>query len=200
MDSRNKPIGELNQFLYGEGYDRLCAALSSALGHPVSAVIPKNQVRIEVDEDSVYYVFRAGVEYAAEKSDDLRLTCKVTFNGIACTLSIIDVFNMKTEPYIQPPSYGVSAKQNLIPDLHDDKRREKEAERFLRRYCPEALVSPMAVPIRKIMEKQMSLSVVADVRLMDGADGQIMYHDGDELVMNDEGNDILSRSGKQDRV
>ena len=100
MDSRNKPIGELNQFLYGEGYDRLCAALCSTLGHPVSAVIHKNQVRIEVDEDSVYYVFRAGVEYAAEKSDDLRLTCKVSFDGIACTLSIIDVFNMKTEPYI----------------------------------------------------------------------------------------------------
>ena len=82
MDSRNKPIGELNQFLYGEGYDRLCAALSSTLGHPVSAVIHKNQVRIEVDEDSVYYVFRAGVEYAAEKSDDLRLTCKVSFDGM----------------------------------------------------------------------------------------------------------------------
>lgn len=187
MDARNNPIGELNQFLYSQGYDSLCAAVSAALGYQVYAIIHQNQISIEVDEDSMYYIFRAWVEYSPEKTVDLRLTVKITFDGHSYGLSVVDVFPMKTEPYVQPPGYGMNTKQNLIPDLHSDEQREREAERFLQRYCPEALDTPAPVPIRSIMEEQMGLRVITDIRLPDDASGQIMFDNGEIPVMKDEG-------------
>ena len=41
-----------------------------------------------------------------------------------------------------------------------DEQREEEAERFLRRYCPEALTAPVPVPIRSIMEEQMGQTLI----------------------------------------
>ena len=62
-------IGKLNCFLYQQCYDRLCAAVSDALNRPVSAVIHHYQIRLEVDEDSVYYVFQAGVKGETEDTE-----------------------------------------------------------------------------------------------------------------------------------
>lgn len=191
MDMRNNPVGALNQFLYTRCYDQLCTAVSAALGRPVSAVTHRNKFNVEVDEDSVYYVFRVWAEYSPDDGDDLRLTVKIIFDGVSYVLSVVDVFPMATKPYVYPPRYGIYTDQNLIPDLHEDKLREQEAERFLRRYCPEALETPMPVPIRSIMEQQMGLNVIANIQLLDDAYAQTIYGDEDALVMNDDGSDIL---------
>lgn len=190
MDARNNPIGELNQFLYTQGYDSLCEAVSTALGSPVSAMIHHNQIRVSVDGDSVYYVIQALAEYSPEKAEVLRITVKITFDGHSYDLSVVDLFPMSTGPYAQAPGIGIKTNQNLIPDLHGDEQREQEAERFLQRYCPEALDTPEPVPIRSIMEEQMGLRVITDIRLPDDASGQIMFSNGEIPVMKDEGEGI----------
>ena len=183
MDPRNNPLGELNCFLYSQCYDRLCAAVSDALGRSVSAVIHWNQISIEVDEDSVYYVFRALVEYEPGEAEAYQLTARMTFDGSSCTIDVTDAFPMDSGAYGEQPRHGVYTDQHLIPSLYRDEQREAEAERFLRRYFPEALDTPVPVPIRSIMEEQMGLHVITDIRLPDDAGGQIMFSDGEVPVM-----------------
>ena len=68
---------------------------------------------------------------------------------------------------------GVSANQNLLPDLsgiNDATHKEsleKEAERFLMQYCREALEQPQAVPIRQIAEEKMGINLIVDKSLSD---------------------------------
>ncbi len=60
-------------------------------------------------------------------------------------------------------SYHSSASR-LIPYIRKD-QREDVAEEFLQKYYPEALKTPMAVPIVKIAKEIMGLEVNADCRL-----------------------------------
>ena len=190
MDKRNNPFGELNQFLYSQGYERLCAAVSEVLGRPVSAVIHHNQISVEVDEDSARYVFQANVEYA-EEFKIYWIVVRLTFDGDAWSLSVTDIIRTDSEAYEKLPEYGIDTDQHLIPRLFNDEQREAEAERFLERYCSEALTEPMPVPIRSIMEKQMGLNVITNIQLPDNAYGEIVYRDDQTLVMNDNGDDFL---------
>lgn len=200
MDPRNNSFGELNQFLYSECYERLCEAVSEILGQLVSAVIHQNQVCIEVDEDRVWYVFRAFVEYDPEETENYLLTVLLTFGGCSWTLSVTDASRVNSEPNEVLSRSGVLTDQHLIPRLFNDEQREAEAERFLARYCPETLNTPMPVPIRSAMEKQMGLNVIANIRLTDGAYGQIMYGDGELPVVTDEEEEVRNLSFKRGDV
>ena len=174
MDPRNNPIGELNRFLYSNCYGQLCAAVSEAVGRPVCSVIHQNQISVEVDEDIIFYSFRAFVEYEPEETEAYQFTVRISLDGCSCTLDVTEADRADSRGHGKLPRYGVLTDQSLIPRLYMDEQREEEAERFLRRYCPEALTAPMPVPIRSIMEEQMGLKVEMDIRLPDGAYGQIM--------------------------
>ena len=189
MDPRNNQTGELNNFVYSQCYDQLCVGVSAALGRSLAAVLHRSQCRVIVNEDNVYYSFFAWAEYVPdEEGEDIRVTCKITFDGAGYTFSVLDVQRKDGE---WPALRGIHADQSLIPRLHTDELREAEAQRFLACYCPEALIRPMPVPIHIIMEQQMRLTVVTDIQLFGEAYGQILFADDDELVMDAAGEDIM---------
>ena len=186
MDQRHHPFGELNRFLYLQRYDEFCSAVSDTLGRPVSDVIHWNQISITADEDRVYYVFQALAEVEQGEAEAYQFTCRITFDGSSCTIDVTDAVRMDAKASGEPSRQGVCTDQHLIPSLYRDEQREAEAERFLRRYFPEALEAPVPVPIRSIMEKQMGLRVMTDIRLPDDAGGQILFSDGEIPVLTDE--------------
>lgn len=157
MDERNMPIGELNQYLYTHWENDLKNALSSTLGISTAFIRHNMQRRIEVDGEDVYYTFEIVAGDDVDSAEAYVFTVKLNFHndmfGLVqvCTRAEYDPKNIKR--------YGVLADQHLIPRLHNNNLREKEAERFLKHFCPEALEAPMPVPILKIMEEQMGLRV-----------------------------------------
>jgi len=52
-----------------------------------------------------------------------------------------------------------SVTNNLVPVIGKNEF-DNEATAFLARYCPKALATPMAVPIRAIAEQQMGLTIL----------------------------------------
>lgn len=203
MDYNNLPIGGLNRYLYT---DSLLRKTSAYLCQPVTSIRHQNQMKLEVDEDVVYYTFCAWA-IMAEDCKDLLLTCTLRFEsdkgnetannstnccGAGCALSVIDSFDMNQEPYVRQKRYGVAADQHLIPDLYDDKRREEKVERVLSRYCPEALTTSIPVSIHSIMGNKMQLTVVTDIQLFSETYGQILFKDDEQLVMSSAGDDIMA--------
>ena len=191
MKARNVPAGEVNRYLYTQCYDRLCAAVSAAIGRPVSAVVHWNQISVEADEGSVWYAFAAYVEYDCDTGvgEKYRLRVRLDFDGSFCGLFLEEAV-LWSDSLERLPRRGVLTDQHLIPALYRNELREDEAERFLRRWCPEALGEPVRVPIRAVMER-MGLRLHLDVRLPDGAFGQVIYRDGEIPVMDSDGKRIL---------
>ena len=126
---------------------------------------------IAVDKDTVYFSSEIFCEFQLhaiggvpdeEKGKFLWTSCKLTLLPAGHRLEVLQVNPMVDGEYMREPLYplpefpGVSANQNLLPDLSgmDDAAHkeslEKEAERFLTQYCREALNQPQAVPIRQI--------------------------------------------------
>ena len=71
------------------------------------------------------------------------------------------------------------ADADLVPIITKDDF-DKEAERFLRIYCPEALINPQPVPIMDILINKMGLRVLKDASPIEGAGngqpfGQIFF-------------------------
>ena len=106
-------------------------------------------------------------------------SCKLTLFPDGHRLEVLQVNPMVDGEYMREPLYplldfpGVSANQNLLPDLsgiNDATHKEsleKEAERFLMQYCREALEQPQAVPIRQIAEEKMGINLIVDKSLSD---------------------------------
>ena len=69
----------------------------------------------------------------------------------------------------------------LVPIISRD-QFEKEAERFLERYCPEAMEKPICLPIDQIAE-EMKLKVIEDIPLSDELlyFGTVVFDDGNIL-------------------
>ena len=128
MNAYNIPAGELNHFLYTQCYHQLCTAVSKSLNRPVKSIVHQNQICVEVDRDSVFYTFNARVEYLSEEADILRLVCRITFDDKSYGFSLIRACR---DACPELHRYGVITDQHLIPKLHNEKIREKEAERFL---------------------------------------------------------------------
>ncbi|MDR2090720.1 MAG: hypothetical protein LBP62_03605 [Clostridiales bacterium] len=63
-----------------------------------------------------------------------------------------------------------------------------EAERFLEKYYPEALKSPIPTPMREVIEKRMGLKVHGDIALTRDLSvfGMICFADGDIIVYDEE--------------
>ncbi len=85
----------------------------------------------------------------------------------------------------------------LVPIISRD-QFEKEAERFLERYCPEALKKPLCLPIDQIAE-DMKLTVVEDIPLSGELTyfGTVVFDDGNIL---DKHRKITIRNAKRGTV
>ncbi len=88
-----------------------------------------------------------------------------------------------TQNYI--PKYpGVRANQLLIPELsgmtdaQKQRRLDTEAMWFLKTYCPAALEMVMPVPIRKIVEDELHLTIITDKKLSDSLEilGEVLFY------------------------
>ena len=111
-----------------------------------------------------------GVEDAAR----LWVSCKLILTPGRHGLEVLQVSptiheEMVERPLLPLPAFpGVRANQYLLPDLsgiNDETHQEaleQEAERFLMQYCKEALECPKPVPIRKIAEDKMGLTLITD--------------------------------------
>jgi hypothetical protein len=74
---------------------------------------------------------------------------------------------------------ATSVTNNLVP-LIRKAQFDDEATAFLIKYCPEAIETPMAVPIADIARNKMGLKVITDVRLSEDFSvfGQMCFTDG----------------------
>lgn len=111
-----------------------------------------------------------GVEDAAR----LWVSCKLTLTPSGHSLEVLQVSptiheEMVERPLLPLPAFpGVRANQYLLPDLSGindathQEALEQEAERFLMQYCREALEYLQPVPVRKIAEDKMGLTLITD--------------------------------------
>lgn len=163
---------------------------------------------IAVDEDTVYFRSEVFCEFqlhaigSAPDEEEEKLfwvSCKLTLLPDGHRLEVLQVNPMVDGEYTREPLYplsdflGVSANQNLLPDLsgmNDAAHKEsleKEAERFLMQYCRKALEQPQAVPIRQIAEEKMGIRLIVDKSLSDDLSifGETVFADSDVDVLAD---------------
>lgn len=79
----------------------------------------------------------------------------------------------------QPASAGIAASKSIVPIIYR-KDLDKEATAFLERYYPEALESPVCVPIEDIAREKLGLNVIQGYRITDNFSifGQICFSPG----------------------
>lgn len=163
---------------------------------------------IAVDVDTVYFRSEVFCEFqlhaigGAPEEEEEKLfwvSCKLTMHPNGHRLEVLQVNPMVEGEYTRKPLDplpdfpGVSANQNLLPDLSGmnnaahKESLEKEAERFLMQYCREALEQPQAVPIRQIAVEKMGINLIVDKALSDDLSifGETVFVDSDVDVLTD---------------
>lgn len=163
---------------------------------------------IAVDEDTVYFRSEVFCEFQLhaiggvpdeEEGKFFWTSCKLTLLPNGHRMEVLQVNPMVDGEYMRKPLHplpdfpGVSANQNLLPDLsgiNDAAHKEsleKEAERFLMQYCREALEQPQAVSIRQIAEEKMGINLIVDKALSDDLSifGETVFADSDVDVLAD---------------
>lgn len=123
----------------------------------------------------------------------LKIHCQVTLGIDMSGFRIMSVGNC--EPQEESDNDRLSGE--LVPIISRD-QFEGEAEKFLTRYCPEALDKPMRVPIETIAS-DMKLQVIEDVPLSDDLTyfGTIIFDNGNVL---DKHRKITIRNAKRGTV
>lgn len=123
----------------------------------------------------------------------LKIHCQVTLGIDMSGFRIISVGNC--EPQEESDNDRLSGE--LVPIISRD-QFEDEAEKFLTRYCPEALDKPMRVPSETIAS-DMKLQVIEDVPLSDDLTyfGTIIFDNGNVL---DKHRKITLRNAKRGTV
>lgn len=178
-----------------------------ACAEPRSIRLERTPV-IAVDADTVYFRSEIFCEFQLhaiggvpdeEKGKSFWVSCKLTLLPAGHRMEVLQVNPMVDGEYMREPLYplpelpGMSANQNLLPDLSgmDDAAHkeclEKEAEQFLMQYCREALEQPQVVPIRQIAEEKMGINLIVDKSLSDDLSvfGATVFVDSDVDVLTD---------------
>lgn len=187
-------MGELNRFVYTAVYDQICDAACAELkehGYDLVRLKHERQMRLRVRDGMVFYTFTADASYAPESLDNtvkLMITCGIRFTETGFSLVNVDTTLLTTslEASIIPEHCGVPTDQHLLPKLAPMEAKEAEAERFLSEYCAEAIKTPMAVPIREIMEEQMGVELVTAMTLMDSNAYGFTVFEGQVIHVRDE--------------
>lgn len=169
-------------------------------------------INIKIDGDTVYFTsafFGEFVLHTCDQADApgvedaarLLVSCKLILTPGRHGLEVLQVSptirdEMVERPLLPLPTFpGVSANQYLLPNLSGindathQEALEQEAERFLMQYCREALECPKPVPIRKIAEDKMGLTLITDKSLSDdlGVFGETIFAESDvDVIAEDE--------------
>lgn len=148
---------------------------------------------ISIDEDTLRFDAIISCTIELQQNDDYRGTltgetsqwiiasCEATITDKLDRLKITDV-----RPWTKgkkPVTSGISASNNIVPVLYK-KDLDAEATAFLEKYCPQALLEPMSVPIEKIATEELHLTVLQGHRITDDFSifGQICFSKGKVLV------------------
>lgn len=123
----------------------------------------------------------------------LKIHCHVTLGIDMSGFSIIAIGNC--EPQEESDNDLLSGE--LVPIISRE-QFEYEAEKFLKRYCPEALDKPLRVPIEKVV-RDMELQVIENIPLSDDLIyfGTIIFDDGNVI---DKHRKITVRNAKRGTI
>jgi hypothetical protein len=148
---------------------------------------------ISIDEDTLHFDAIISCTIELQQNDDYKGTltgetsqwiiasCEATITDKLDRLKITDVHTWTKGK--KPVASGISASNNIVPVLYK-KDLDAEATAFLEKYCPQALLEPMPVPIEKIATEELHLTVLQGHRITDDFSifGQICFSKGKVLV------------------
>lgn len=215
---------DLEEFIYKICYQPIWNAVNTFLmAHPYALKLSTSRVKypdmamlmdmmleytnnISIDEDTLFFDAIISCTIELQQNDEYRGTltgetsqwliasCEATITDKLDSLKVSDV-KVWTKGR-KPVSSGISATNNIVPVLYK-KDLDKEATAFLEKYYPEALESPMPVPIEKIATDALHLTVLQGHRITDDFSifGQICFSKGAVLVK-----DIFKCSEKEMEV
>ena len=163
-------------------------------------------INISIDEDTLFFDAIISCTIELQQNDEYKGTitretsqwliasCEATITDKLESLKIADVKSWAKGR--KPASTGIAATKNIVPVLYK-KDLDKEATAFLEKYYPEALETPMPVPIEKIATDTLHLTVLQGHRITDDFSifGQICFSKGTVLVK-----DIFKCSEKEMEV
>ena len=202
---------DLEEFIYKICYQPIWTAVNNYIAvHPTSLRLSTSRVKypdsamlldmmleytnnISIDEDTLRFDAIISCTIELQQNDDYRGTltgetsqwiiasCEATITDKLDRLKITDV-----RPWTKgkkPVASGISASNNIVPVLYK-KDLDAEATAFLEKYCPQALLEPMPVPIEKIATEELHLTVLQGHRITDDFSifGQICFSKGKVLV------------------
>jgi hypothetical protein len=212
----------LERFVYEKCYDNIFNALAgfiashpnsletySRIKYPDSAALETmllefmTNVRVSGDVVSFDAVVSAEIEFESDDSyRGLESDSAGQWFRVSCVVTVEDKLKSFLVKGIEVYAKGRyanrdgAADNNLVPYIRKE-HLDDEATRFLELYCPEALVTPMAVPIEDIVEKAMGLRLIKGGRLTDnfGVFGQICFSEGKVKIF-----DILTGAEREEDV
>lgn len=215
---------DLEEFIYKICYQPIWNAVNTFLmAHPYALKLSTSRVKypdmamlmdmmleytnnISIDEDTLFFDAIISCTIELQQNDEYRgaltgetsqwliTSCEATITDKLDSLKVSDVKVWTKDR--KPVSSGISATNNIVPVLYK-KDLDKEATAFLEKYYPEALESPMPVPIEKIATDALHLTVLQGHRITDDFSifGQICFSKGAVLVK-----DIFKCSEKEMEV
>lgn len=215
---------DLEEFIYKICYQPIWNAVNTFLmSHPYALKLSTSRVKypdtamlmdmmleytsnISIDEDTLFFDAIISCTIELQQNDEYRgaltgetsqwliASCEATITDKLESLKVSDV-KIWTKGR-KPVSTGIAATSNIVPVLYK-KDLDREATAFLEKYYPEALETPMPVPIEKIATDALHLTVLQGHRITDDFSifGQICFSKGAVLVK-----DIFKCSEKEMEV
>lgn len=183
-------------FSYTETHPMAFSGCTSRLMYPESATL-KSMIlhfssNISADEAELKFdaTFSCSIELQGDDYSDYTVSDIEAWITVSCNAIIeeaIQSFDVKNIHIYKrseiPFKTGPKATRNLVPVIYP-RDLDVEAERFLSKYCPEALLEPMELPIEKIAKEKLGLEVHKEHRLTHDFSifGQICFSDSDVEV------------------
>lgn len=169
---------------------------TSRLVYPASATLRSMLLQfssnISADEDELKFdaTFSCSIELQGDDYSDYAVSDIETWITVSCSAIIedsIQSFDVRNIHIYKrgeiPQRTGPQATRNIVPVIFQSDL-DAEAERFLSKYCAEALLEPMELPIEKIAKEKLGLEVLKGHRLTHDFSifGQICFSDSDVEV------------------
>lgn len=201
----SKYKNSLEQIIYTKCYDTIFQELSRYVQtYPNSLEIKYSRVKYPDDAtlSNMMIEFATNVAIIGDSiSFDVIVSSEIelseqNYNGsnsdsasqwfrITCSFEVAEriknIVVHKVEVYSKSGQFKApeKASNNFVPKIYKEDL-DDEATRFLEQYCPEALTTPMAIPINQIVRDGMGLTVVTGHRLTNDFSlfGQICFSGG----------------------
>jgi len=142
---------------------------------------------VKISEDSVDFDLIVEATFSAQRKQkyDYGYESETIWLRVSCQMTVTDKLDKFYVAHIQDYSKinlgknKNTAIQNLVP-LIERKNFDLEAEIFLKKYCPESLITAMPIPIEKIAKEKLLLTIIGNKKLTSDHTifGQICFLDG----------------------